>query len=360
MNKLRTIILTLMLIFTFSALTFAQNADKPISKPTITWNLDGNWGWMWNMKTNTTDVNKVDKLYPNSSKFFVDQLIFGANAKYDKFTGNASVIYKDKLSLYTANINYNPELMKDFSLNVDFGRMINKWYTYTYQFGNDKSINYTLSDHYNFINRNFDGLNLNFGYKEYANFSVATYKSINDGFEFQKGNKPNILLTGVFKYSTITLGGLYSYQNNDLINSDTKVPDTILSRNIYGVNGNYDYTFKKLGTVSIGAEYLNLIKTNPGDTISNLFGETTYSGWIKLSPNVLKCVSLLIRYDSDRPINVPADNRNVLSTSLICSPIENTSFSLTFKNIINNNIPDINGVVKSNYQELWFNTGIKF
>jgi hypothetical protein len=283
MNKLRTIILTLMLIFTFSTLTFAQ-AEKPTAnEPNLKeWSVESYQSWDYtksdNFRTNDFHFNGAYVWYTTSLKNFDLQASLHAY--------NDTTIKKYDVNLYTANLSYSNKLSSNLNYNIMFGKYENAWYVYTQNLlGNiNRTFDVPLIQKYSakngFTDFYYTDLNkegIEAGINNTKDWPWELYASFNTGVD----NTKNLLVAGsITPLSDLNVGIMYNTKTcNDLENT------------WYTFGGAVDLThsFKKAGKIKVGGEFLynkNL------DT--NSYVTTAYVGY---TPKKLSDWTLLLKGD---------------------------------------------------------------
>lgn len=266
----------------------------------------------------------------SESKFNIKDVFIGADYIYDaNFSAGAKLRYNgsnEKLSLYTASINYATNVSKDLDLNLSLGQNESFWYSYTNGIWNNYAIDNVLSEKFQLVDRTQTGLR-----------ATLINKNITGSFEISNGiNNKN----KAFKFSAVVtpvenlkIGAFYNnYKADTLVGG--------FNANVFGGNAFYKLTTKKSGSFNLYGEYIqkDSIKTEA----MTFYGEYFFND----SP-----FSLLARFDRLYVANVPQEQ--YITGGVNYSPNEQYKFGLNWRNF--NNLK-----ISQKHNEVYFTAGFNF
>lgn len=220
-------------------------------------------------------------LSKNESKLNVKDVFLGVDYSFtDNFSANTNIRYNgydEKLSLYTASINYMTNVSKDLDAKLSLGKTESFWYNYTNELWNNYAIDNVISEKFGFFDRTKIGFN-----------ALLINKNITGAVEISNGsdnkNKSYSFNVFVTPLDNFKIGAFYNYRNLD----------SITNGNSFGGNIYYKLITKKSGNFKIYGEYISYKNINDDLNLSKkeaqtLFGEYEFNN----SP-----FSLLARFDN--------------------------------------------------------------
>lgn len=242
---------------------------------------------------------------------FVNEAYFTFGQTFDKgFSGNASLQWDgSQVNLYTGNVQYRKYLGTN-TVNFTLGKFENSFYRAETQAWKNVFVSQTVSEAGDLFSRTGTGLEATFESK-FVDFSASTTTQ-NNSLSFTPENGNYLFSTTVRPHPVVSLTGVLYRTENENAN--------------FGGLVHFNKTFKKIGNVNFGVEYLTTEQNVDSVRFDN------YSAWLEVAPKVWKGkVSVFGKYDTQ---DLSEGNYSFV-TGILCRPVQEVTLGAIYRKTFN-------------------------